>query len=152
MKLKLVKVGPIKSKEIESLCSDFIKRLRPYIKVETLTLKDSDGAKGERNGSILETLGQDGSHKVFLLDERGQKYSSEKFAAFYKKLKDNPSVKTVSLVVGGAFGFTEEMRKGADGLISFSDMVFPNEIAWLILTEQTYRGFSILAGSSYHHT
>lgn len=152
MKLRLVKIGPIKSKEISKLCDDYLKRIRPYIKVETIILKDQDGPKSQRNSSILETLEQSGSHKVFILDERGKQFSSEGFAEFFKKQKDNPSTKTVSLVVGGAYGFSEQVRKQADGLISFSNMVFPNEIAWLILAEQTYRGFSILAGSNYHHT
>jgi 23S rRNA (pseudouridine1915-N3)-methyltransferase len=152
LKLQLVKIGPIKSKEIDSLCDNYLKRLKPYIKTETIVLKDPDGAKGERNDSILSTLNQSSGHKVFLLDERGKKLSSEEFAQFFKNHKDEPATKSVSLVVGGAFGFSKEVRKNADGLISFSDMVFPNEIAWLILNEQSYRGFSILAGSSYHHT
>ena len=141
MKIKLVKIGPIKSKEIKTLSEDYIRRLQVYTKIEVSCIKDQN----------FNTLKKEDSGRVFLLDQYGDKYSSEEFAELLKNLQDNPTIKVVTLVIGGAYGFSEEMKKRADGIISFSDMVFPNELAWLILCEQTYRALSIMAGSKYHH-
>lgn len=141
MKIKLVKIGPIKSKEIKTLSEDYIRRLQVYTKIEVSFIKDQN----------FNTLKKEGSGRVFLLDQYGDKYSSEEFAELLKNLQDNPTIKVVTLVIGGAYGFSEEIKKRADGIISFSDMVFPNELAWLILCEQTYRALSIMAGSKYHH-
>ena len=151
MKVQLIKLGHIKSKEIDSLCESYLKRLKPLVKVEILTLKDQAGAKGERNSSILSNIGTKPGRKIFLLDERGKKLSSAGYAQFFRSMQENPATKEICLVIGGAFGFSDDVRNSVDGMISFSDMVFPNEIAWLLLVEQTYRAFSILAGSNYHH-
>jgi 23S rRNA (pseudouridine1915-N3)-methyltransferase len=55
------------------------------------------------------------------------------------------------LIIGGAFGFSEEIYARANGKISLSQMTFSHEMIRLLLVEQTYRAFTILKGESYHH-
>lgn len=152
MKIKLIKIGPIKTKEIDTLYKDYVKRLSRFAQIETLFLKDPEESPTKKTSPFDLFLSKTTtSEKIYLLDERGEQMSSISYSSFLKKQIDTPAVKSLCLVVGGAYGFSDDHRSQANGLISLSNMVFPNELAWLILTEQTYRGFSILAGTNYHH-
>jgi 23S rRNA (pseudouridine1915-N3)-methyltransferase len=63
----------------------------------------------------------------------------------------NTSKKTVVLVIGGAYGFSDDVRQRANGLISLSSMTFSHQIVRVILLEQVYRAFTILNNEPYHH-
>ena len=81
-----------------------------------------------------------------VLDEHGQSLTSEAFA----RVLDECDRRMV-FVVGGAFGFTDEVRERADLVLSLSPMTFTHEMARLVLAEQLYRAATILAGKKYHH-
>lgn len=131
------------------LSEDYLKRIRAYQKVATDIRKDCSEASRSKDSLDKETV--DTFDHLILLDERGWQPSSQEWAGYLSRLKDDPAIKTVGIAVGGAYGFTENDRGKASKLVSLSSLVFPNEIAWLLLTEQLYRGFSILAGANYHH-
>lgn len=86
---------------------------------------------------------------VILLDERGKNISSPEFA----KMLSNGFVNSQNfvIVIGGAFGVTEELRKRANFVWSLSKLVFPHQIVRLILVEQIYRAQEIYSGGKYHH-
>jgi len=86
---------------------------------------------------------------VILLDERGKNISSPEFA----KLLSNGFVNSQNfvIVIGGAFGVTEELRKRANFVWSLSKLVFPHQIVRLVLIEQIYRAQEISSGGKYHH-
>lgn len=90
-----------------------------------------------------------GRDYVILTDERGQNLSSPEFAKKLENLFINS--KNIVIIIGGAYGFDAEIRAKADLLWSFSNLVFPHQIARLIVAEQIYRASEILAGSPYHH-
>ena len=88
--------------------------------------------------------------QVILLDEKGKSFSSIDFSNLLnQKLLD--STKRLVFVIGGAFGFSEEVYKRADLKLSFSKMTFSHEMIRLFFTEQLYRAFSILKNEPYHH-
>ena len=87
---------------------------------------------------------------VYLLDERGQDYSSEELAGFLQK-RMSAGVKNLVIVAGGAFGFSEKLYQRANGQISFSKLTFSHQMIRLLLCEQVYRAFTILRGEQYHH-
>ena len=87
---------------------------------------------------------------VVLLDERGKKMSSEKFASFIQD-KMNTSTRHLVFVIGGAFGFDDEVYQRANSKLSLSDMTFSHRMIRLLFTEQLYRAFTILRGEPYHH-
>ena len=87
---------------------------------------------------------------VVLLDEKGKKYSSVAFSDFLKK-QLNSGCKRLVFVVGGAYGFSQEMYERAHHLASLSPMTFSHQMVRLIFKEQLYRVFSILKGEPYHH-
>ena len=90
-----------------------------------------------------------GREYVVLLDERGENMSSPEFS---RKMADafNTS-KEIVLIIGGAFGVTEEVRKRSDLVLSFSKLVFPHMLARVMVVEQVYRGQEIWRNSKYHH-
>ena len=90
-----------------------------------------------------------GRDYVIICDERGQNISSDEYSA--KLQTAFVSSKNVVILIGGAYGFTDEIRAKADFLWSFSYLVFPHALARLIVAEQTYRAQSIALGHPYHH-
>ena len=80
------------------------------------------------------------------MDERGENITSQTLAEKMKKCD-----RKIVMVIGGAFGFTDEVRKRADYLLALSKFTVTHEMARLILTEQLYRACTIIAGKKYHH-
>jgi 23S rRNA (pseudouridine1915-N3)-methyltransferase len=121
---------------------------------ELLLLKDQDSDKKRESEHLLEALTRrrllgDGKTRVFLLDEKGREYVSRQFAAELGKLRDQ-GVSTFVFVIGGAFGFPDDLRARFP-LLSLSKLTFPHDLARLVLSEQLYRALQILAGGKYHH-
>ena len=86
---------------------------------------------------------------VIVCDERGKNISSEAYSSLLEKaFYDN---KNVIILIGGAYGFSKEVREKADFIWSFSELVFPHMLARTIVAEQTYRAQEIKKGSHYHH-
>lgn len=92
---------------------------------------------------------QAGDH-VVLLDEKGKMYDSVEFAAFIKHKKEHLN-KPVKFLVGGAYGFHEDIHRQAQTKISLSPMTFTHQMVRLFFVEQLYRAFSILQNKAYHH-
>lgn len=98
----------------------------------------------------LENWPFNGNDYVIICDERGQNISSDEYLAKLQSAFN--SSKNIFILIGGAYGFPEEIRQKADFLWSFSRLVFPHQIARLIVAEQTYRAQEISKGSHYHHS
>ncbi len=90
------------------------------------------------------------SHYLILLDERGKSLSSVQWATQIQQCM-NTSVKTLVLLIGGAYGVTDTIKQRANQCWSLSPLVFPHQLVRLIVAEQLYRSFSILNNSPYHH-
>jgi 23S rRNA (pseudouridine1915-N3)-methyltransferase len=84
------------------------------------------------------------------MDERGAQYTSMEYAQWLQK-RMLSGVKRLVLVIGGPYGFSEEVYKRADQKISLSKMTFSHQIVRAIFTEQLYRAFTILHNEPYHH-
>jgi 23S rRNA (pseudouridine1915-N3)-methyltransferase len=140
MKLRVIAVGRIKDRELESLCETYVTRSRTLMPIERVACKDTETAlaKGREAG------------KLVLLDERGETLSSPQLAAWLGALRD-ASVRDVAFVIGDADGFGPAHRAQADKTLSLSAMTLPHRVAQLVLVEQLYRAGTILAGHPYHH-
>lgn len=90
------------------------------------------------------------SDYVVLLDVKGKHYSSVTFADFINKRMVS-GVKRVCFVIGGAYGFSDEVYARAQEKISLSSMTFSHQMVRLIFLEQLYRAFTILRNEPYHH-
>jgi 23S rRNA (pseudouridine1915-N3)-methyltransferase len=88
---------------------------------------------------------------VVLLDENGKEFSSVQFSNELNKWM-NQSISKVVFVIGGPYGFDEQIYKRANLKISLSKLTFSHQMVRLFFTEQLYRAFSILKGEPYHHS
>ncbi len=156
MKLKLIFIGKTDEAWLKEAIDKYLGRVRNYISVELVVIQDikNIGKKGidfqkeEEGRQILRNIGQ--AEEVFLLDENGKEFSSEDFSVFLQK-KMNAGLKVLTLVIGGAFGFSNEVYTQVPNRLSLSKMTFSHQMVRLLLVEQLYRAFSILNNEPYHH-
>ena len=148
-------VGKTAQKYVEEAISEYIKRLKFYVSLETIVIpkqKDTKNTpiavqKQKEGEQILKKI-QD-NDDVILLDEKGREFTSTEYAAFLeKRLATN---KRIVFVIGGAFGFSPEMYARANEKVSLSQMTFSHQIIRILFAEQLYRAFTIMKGESYHH-
>lgn len=88
--------------------------------------------------------------RIFLFDEGGKHYNSRDFAAFTQK-QMNSGVKSINFLIGGAYGFSDDVKSVAQGKVSLSPMTFSHQLVRLIIAEQLYRAHTIIKGEPYHH-
>ena len=152
MKIKLVFFGKQKSSSVDDLIQEYIKRTNKYINCEVsyLVVNDQDSIKKKKKefSKFSDILNKD--DRVFLLDERGKHYDSLSFSTKLSQCIDT-GVKRIILVVGGAYGFSEEMYKSSNELIALSKLTLTHEIARLLISEQIYRAITIINNHPYHH-
>ena len=156
MKVKLVVVGKTNAKYLMEGEREYEKRLSHYIKFEEIIIPDvkqagklSESELKKKEGHLI--LGKlENSDHVILLDDKGRSYSSIELANFLQQ-KMNSGLKSLVFVVGGAFGFSDQVYQRANSKVSLSKMTFSHQMVRLIFKEQLYRGFSILRGEKYHH-
>lgn len=156
MQIKLIAIGKTDNKAIASLIEEYSKRLNFYIKFEFEVIPDIKNSKSlteslqkEKEGElILKKLAP--SDDLILLDERGKSYSSVAFSAFLQK-KMNAGLKQLVFVIGGPYGFSDEVYSRANAKLSISAMTFSHQMIRPFFIEQLYRGFTILRNEPYHH-
>jgi 23S rRNA (pseudouridine1915-N3)-methyltransferase len=112
--------------------------------------KNDDAARAEESEAILGKLaGKNAEDYVILLDERGRNIDSPSLAGVLRAPLDRG--RSVTLVIGGAYGVAPRVHARADFVWSLSKLVFPHQLVRLILAEQIYRAQEIAAGRPYHH-
>ncbi|MDO4901949.1 MAG: 23S rRNA (pseudouridine(1915)-N(3))-methyltransferase RlmH [bacterium] len=150
MKLTVISVGKKHNKLLAGAIADFEKRLRAPFNFEwrflTSSIFEGEKARIEESERLEKLLSNDDF--VILLDERGRNFSSPELAEI---LTHNLSQKNVKIVIGGAFGVSDNFRSRANLVWSLSKLVFPHQIVRLVLAEQIYRAQEISRGGKYHH-
>ncbi|MGB8704294.1 MAG: 23S rRNA (pseudouridine(1915)-N(3))-methyltransferase RlmH [Gillisia sp.] len=156
MTIKLLAIGKTDEKGLQDLTDVYVKRLGFYCKFEWEYLPDIKKAKNldenlqkQKEGELL-LKNLQASDFVVLLDENGKQFSSEGFSEFLQK-RMNSGLKQLVFVIGGPYGFSEEVYKRADSKLSLSKMTFSHQMIRLFFTEQLYRAFTILKNEPYHH-
>lgn len=154
MKIRLIQIGRTDEKYLKEGISIYEKRLKHYCKFEVeeiaalkgggMTREDQKKKEGEQLLNKIEN-----SDYVILLDEKGLEFSSPKFANYLQK-RFNSGLNIV-FVIGGPFGFSDEMYSRANDKVALSQLTLTHQMVRLFFTEQLYRGFTILKGEKYHH-
>lgn len=114
-----------------------------FLEIKELKARSEDVIL-EGKDILKETAG----HHLVLLTENGKQRDSVAFAKWLGSLIENP--KPVALVIGGAAGFSQEVRDQAQELCSLSLLTYPHKFARVLLVEQLYRAQTILSGHPYH--
>ena len=156
MNIKLIAIGKTDNKNLQALIDEYSKRLGFYIKFELDIIPD---IKNVKNLSENEQKVKEGqlilsklvpTDQLILLDENGKEFNSVGFSDFLQK-KMNSGIKTLVFVIGGPYGFSEEVYQKAQGKVALSQMTFSHQMVRLFVIEQIYRGFTILNNEPYHH-
>lgn len=151
MSVHILSVGKKHESWVSEGIERYQKRLKAPFLVEWVLVAHSsyDGLKARQEESerILSRLGA--YDFIILLDERGKALDSPGFADVLKTQLDRSQ--KVLIIIGGAFGVTDELRAKADLVWSLSPLVYPHQLVRLVLTEQLYRAQQISLGGSYHH-
>ena len=156
VKVKFICIGKTGKSFLEEGESEYLKRLKHYVAVERIEIPDLKNAKKMTFDQIKEQEGKEILAKIqqgdsiILLDEHGKMYSSVQFSQFLQQ-KFNAGGKAIAFVVGGAYGFSDEVYAAAAGKISLSSMTFSHQMVRMIFFEQLYRAMTILKGEPYHH-
>ncbi|MDR1743974.1 MAG: 23S rRNA (pseudouridine(1915)-N(3))-methyltransferase RlmH [Dysgonamonadaceae bacterium] len=156
MKIILLAVGKIDEKTVTNAVEMYSKRVNHYIAFETETIPDiknnknlsQDEQKLAEGIAILKKL--QASDCVILLDDKGKPYSSTEFAHFIEK-KSHSTPKRMVFVVGGPYGFSDDVYARANEKLSLSRMTFTHQMVRVIFAEQLYRAMTILNNEPYHH-
>ena len=156
MKISLICIGKTDEKFIQEGIDKYLKRLKHYISFQLLVLPDvknvknlSESQQKEKEGELLfkQLSTQD---FVILLDEWGKEIRSVEFARYFER-KMLASTQHMVFLIGGPYGFSDEIIQRANDKISLSKLTFSHQMVRLFFVEQVYRAFSILKGEPYHH-
>ncbi|MEZ5070526.1 MAG: 23S rRNA (pseudouridine(1915)-N(3))-methyltransferase RlmH [Bacteroidales bacterium] len=155
MRISLIQHGKTKDRFIEEGSELYLKRLKHYVPFRTETIPDLKNTRGlgmqdvmaREADQLLKKL-KDSDH-VVLLDERGSSFDSIAFAEHLNKLEGR--VGQLVFVIGGPYGFHEQVYRRANEKISLSPLTFSHQLVRVLFLEQLYRAYTILKGEPYHH-
>jgi 23S rRNA (pseudouridine1915-N3)-methyltransferase len=156
MKIKLLQIGRTTESYLLEGIALYEKRLQAFtsFSCETVApLKDASSLSTlqvkQREGELILAKIKPDDFLV-LLDENGRTFDSVEFARQIEQLQVQ-STRQLVFVVGGAFGFSEEVYRRARMKIALSEMTFSHQLVRLIFMEQLYRAFTIINKHPYHH-
>ena len=156
MKIKLISIGKTEEKYLREGIGIYCKKLTHYFpfqyeelpaikQTKSLSMNEQKKQEGE---IILKKIAP--SDIVVLLDETGVHYSSMEFSVFLQQQMVQGN-KQLVFVIGGAYGFSQDVYNRKNYLVSLSAMTFSHQMVRLIFLEQLYRAASILKNEPYHH-
>ena len=156
MNIELIVIGKSDQQEVASLVEQYAKRVNHYCKFTVTTVADVKNTRNmapsrqkQLEGEMILRLISDGDWLV-LMDEKGRQFTSMEYADWLQK-RMLSGVKRLAIVIGGPYGFSDEVYKRANEKISLSKMTFSHQIVRAIFAEQLYRAFTILNNEPYHH-
>jgi len=156
MNIRLIAIGKTDNKNLQSLIDEYTKRLSFYVKFDLEVIPDiknvknlSEAQQKEKEGELILAKINTTDHLI-VLDENGKTFNSIGFSDYLQK-KMNASTKQLIFLIGGPYGFSEEIYQRANEKISLSEMTFSHQMIRFIFIEQLYRAMTILRHEPYHH-
>ncbi len=158
MNINVICIGKLKEKYWTDACSEYLKRIGGYCRINVVELKeaklpknaspaDERGVMEKEGESILAKISD--SDYVIALEVEGKQLDSVEFSRRISSVFAGGR-QTVDFVIGGSLGLSDAVKKRADFGLSFSKMTFPHQMARVVLLEQVYRSFKIANGETYH--
>jgi len=156
MKIALVQTGKTTDKNIAEVAELYSGRIKRYSSFEIITLPELKNVanvpipeqKTREGNKFLQIVNSD--DYVILMDERGKEFRTIEFTVMLEKLFMLQK-KRILFVIGGPWGFSDDVYNRADMKMSLSKMTFPHQLVRLLFLEQLYRAFTIIKGEPYHH-
>lgn len=156
MNIRLLSIGKTNLEYASNAIGLYSGRIKHYVKFDYEELPEVKGRVAQyvpqqvrAEGDALLKQIQKGDW-VVLFDEKGKEMDSLEFARMIEKYQVQ-SVGQVVFVIGGAYGFSEDMYARANAKISLSQLTFNHQLARVVALEQLYRACTIIRGEPYHH-
>lgn len=158
MNVTLITVGSLKEPYLRAGCEEYIKRMRPYCKLNLIEIKEeksTDPLSDTEIQTILEKEGQrilekiPGNAYTVAMCIEGEMLTSEQLATHIESVGLSGK-STLVFIIGGSYGLSRRVKDNAQIRLSMSPMTFPHQLAKMLLLEQIYRAFSINNHSKYH--
>ena len=156
MKIILLVIGKTDKDFVKNGIEEYQKRLVHYLPFEISIIPDikntknlSESQQKQKEGVLILDKVKAGDHLI-LLDEGGKEFSSVAFSKFIEQ-KMIGGTKNLVFVIGGPYGFSDDVYRKAQGKASLSKMTFSHQMIRMIFTEQLYRAMTIIKGEPYHH-
>ena len=156
--INVICVGKLKEKYLKDAVLEYSKRLSKYCNLNIIEISD-EKLPNKINNSIIDEIKEKECRKILnnikkdsyiiSLDLKGKEYSSEEFST---KIQDITikGFSSITFIIGGTLGITNEILNKSTELICFSKMTFPHQLIRVFLLEQLFRGFKILNNETYH--
>ncbi|MFT7611302.1 MAG: 23S rRNA (pseudouridine1915-N3)-methyltransferase [Parvicellaceae bacterium] len=156
MDIRLILIGKTNSKFLVEGEKEYEKRLKHYVKFTEVIIPELKKAsklseeqiKTKEGEEVLKKLSK--ADYLILLDDKGKQQTSKEYSKWIQK-RMNSGVKSIVFIVGGAYGFSDEVYVRANEKLSLSKLTFTHQMVRLIFKEQLYRAFTIIKGEKYHH-
>ena len=159
--IRLLCVGKMKDKALQSLVSEYVKRISAFSKVEVLEVRDEPNAHTDRDAEAVRIKDCEAERVlsklrdrdlVILLDLGGKMWDSETFAQQLNgwQEKAGRSGGDLVFVIAGSLGPGRVLLERSDVRWKLSDLTFTHLLTRVLILEQIYRGFMILHGRTYH--
>lgn len=156
--INIICVGKIKENYLKDAISEYSKRLTKYCTLNIIELpdekipnnpnqKDISIIKDKESKNIISHLKKDSY--IICLDLKGKQYTSEEFSKKIENISLNHT-SSITFIIGGSLGMSEELLNKSNELICFSKMTFPHQLFRVFLLEQIYRAFKISNNENYH--
>ena len=158
MKIKVYAIGKIKENYLKIGIDDYLKKIKPYSQIEIVEVNDEPIPNNPNNSEIEIAKNKEGEKVLQLikpseyligLDLNKKELESPAFAEYLNKKMENAGA-SISFVIGGSYGLSDELKNRCNDSISLSKMTFLHQMTRLILLEQIYRAFKILRNETYH--
>ena len=155
--VSIICVGKLKESYLRDGCAEYIKRLSAFAKVNVVEIAEERCSDNPSDSEIKNVIEKEGSRILAKIPKgscviplciEGKEYSSPDFSAEIEKLSMHYS--SLSFVIGGSFGLSDEVKALGKMKLSFGKMTLPHQLARMVLLEQIYRAFSISNNSKYH--
>lgn len=156
--INVICVGKLKEKYLKDAVLEYSKRLSKYCNLNIIEISD-EKLPNKINNSIINEIKEKECRKILnnikkdsyiiSLDLKGKEYSSEEFSAKIQNITIK-GFSSITFIIGGTLGITNEVLNKSNELICFSKMTFPHQLIRVFLLEQLFRGFKILNNETYH--
>lgn len=156
MKVLLLWVGKTDFNFVDEGIKTYAERIKRYVPFEIQEIRDLKNKKVLETAQIKKLEGEEilsrlspGDY-VVLLDEKGKEFTSLQFSTYMTQVF-NQGIKRMVFVIGGAYGFSDEVYARARDKVSLSKMTYSHQLIRVVFLEQLYRSQTIIKGEPYHH-
>ncbi len=158
MNIRLVCVGNLKEQSLKQLQDEFSKRLQAYCKLSIIEVNEEKSNEEPNETIIKQILKKEGerllskvkdNEYLILVDLHGKQMDSINFSKKIDQIMTYDS-STITFVIGGSYGLSDELRKKAKLSWCLSELTFTHQMTRVLVLEQIYRTFKILNHEIYH--